>query len=143
MTTHSSSRGSGGPAGAGAAGANRPTYWPGRSRELARTPASSFGSAAITSATARIRTGAAGEGEAAGAGDAEGAKAALAEFELLRPDDNARDRAIRLARSRSEIADHAAEPVAIYDLGIAETTREARSGDPEPVALNTPSTEAP
>lgn len=77
------------------------------------------------------------------AGDSEGATAALAEFELLRPDDNARDRAIRLARSRSEIADHAAEPVAIYDLGIAETTREARSGDPEPVALNTPSTEAP
>ena len=50
------------------------------------------------------------------AGDADGAAAALAEFELLRPDDNARDRAIRLARSRSEIADHASEPLAIYDL---------------------------
>ena len=49
-------------------------------------------------------------------GNAEGAAAALAEFELLRPDDNARDRAIRLARSRSEIADHASEPLAIYDL---------------------------
>ena len=49
-------------------------------------------------------------------GDEEGAARALAEFEIIRPDDNARDRAIRLARSRSEIADHAAEPVAIYDL---------------------------
>ena len=50
------------------------------------------------------------------AGDEEGAARALAEFEVIRPDDNARDRAIRLARSRSEIADHAAEPIAIYDL---------------------------
>ena len=54
------------------------------------------------------------------AGDAAGAAAAEAEFELLRPDDNARDRAIRLARSRSEIADHAAEPVAIYELEHAD-----------------------
>ena len=49
-------------------------------------------------------------------GDDAGAAAAMAEFELLRPDDNARDRAIRLARSRSPIADHAAEPIAIYEL---------------------------
>ncbi|NCF40443.1 MAG: aspartate phosphatase [Planctomycetia bacterium] len=53
----------------------------------------------------------------AAAGDDVGAASARAEFELLRPDDNARDRAIRLARSRSEIADHAAEPIAIYELG--------------------------
>ena len=49
-------------------------------------------------------------------GDEAGAVSAEQEFELLRPDDNARDAAIRLARSRSEIADHAAEPLAIYDL---------------------------
>jgi len=49
-------------------------------------------------------------------GDEVGAVAAEREFELLRPDDNARDAVIRLARSRSEIADHAAEPLAIYDL---------------------------
>lgn len=75
------------------------------------------------------------------AGDADGAKAALAEFELLRPDDNARDRAIRLARSRSEIADHAAEPIAIYDLGGAAGGREANADqtDGEPVAMTTPS----
>ena len=50
------------------------------------------------------------------AGDEAGAERAEREFELLRPDDNARDAAIRLARSRSKIADHAAEPLAIYDL---------------------------
>ncbi len=49
-------------------------------------------------------------------GDVEGARRAQAEFEIIRPDNNARDRAIRMARSRSEIADHAAEPIAIYDL---------------------------
>jgi hypothetical protein len=52
----------------------------------------------------------------AASGDAAGSAKAQAEFELLRPDNNARDRAIRLARSRSEIADHAAEPLAIYEL---------------------------
>lgn len=56
------------------------------------------------------------------AGDPDGAAEARAQFDLLRPDDNARDRAIRLARSRSEIADHAAEPVAIYDLTKVEGT---------------------
>ena len=56
------------------------------------------------------------------AGDDEGAARALAEFEVIRPDDNARDRAIRLARSRSEIADHAAEPIAIYDLNDDAST---------------------
>ena len=52
----------------------------------------------------------------AAAGDEAAAAAAERNFELLRPDNNARDAVIRLARSRSEIADHAAEPLAIYDL---------------------------
>jgi len=56
-------------------------------------------------------------------GDVEGAEKALAEFEIIRPDNNARDRAIRLARSQSEIADHAAEPLAIYDLADPEGDR--------------------
>ncbi|MCP4939802.1 MAG: hypothetical protein GY921_11495, partial [Phycisphaeraceae bacterium] len=56
------------------------------------------------------------------------ADAARAEFELLRPDDNARDRAIRLARSRSEIADHAAEPVAIYELEDADAWSTTAAG---------------
>ena len=66
-------------------------------------------------------------------GDLEGAEKALAEFEIIRPDNNARDRAIRLARSRSEIADHAAEPVAIYDLqrsvGLIESEKTALRHD--------------
>ncbi|MBC01782.1 MAG: hypothetical protein CMJ34_00560 [Phycisphaerae bacterium] len=68
------------------------------------------------------------------AGDPEGAEKALAEFEIIRPDNNARDQAIRLARSRSEIADHAAEPVAIYDLApqlpTVEQDRTARMEPP-------------
>ena len=57
------------------------------------------------------------------AGDVEGAEKALAEFEIIRPDNNARDRAIRLARSQSEIADHAAEPLSIYDLADPDGDR--------------------
>ena len=49
-------------------------------------------------------------------GHLEDAKAALSQFDLLRPDDNARDRAILLARSKNPEANHAAEPIAIYDL---------------------------
>jgi tetratricopeptide (TPR) repeat protein len=49
-------------------------------------------------------------------GDAEGAAAARASYERFRPDDNARDRAVTLARSRDPAADHAAEPSAIFDL---------------------------
>ncbi len=61
------------------------------------------------------------------AGDSDAAAEARGQFELLRPDDNARDRAIRLARSRSEVADHAAEPVAIYDLAPVEDSKTTRS----------------
>jgi tetratricopeptide (TPR) repeat protein len=49
-------------------------------------------------------------------GHLEDAKAALSQFDLLRPDDNARDRAILIARSNNPEANHAAEPIAIYDL---------------------------
>ncbi|MCP4833177.1 MAG: hypothetical protein GY895_00290 [Phycisphaera sp.] len=69
----------------------------------------------------------------AAVGDEIGAEKALAEFEIIRPDNNARDRAIRLARSRSEIADHAAEPIAIYDLSDARAPR--AEGDAAPSAM--------
>ena len=49
-------------------------------------------------------------------GDAAAAAEALASYERFRPDDNARDRAMNLARARDAAADHAAEPSAIYDL---------------------------
>ena len=49
-------------------------------------------------------------------GRTDDAAAALSQFELLRPDDNARDRAVLLARKKSPEANHAAEPIAIYDL---------------------------
>ena len=49
--------------------------------------------------------------------DAE-AQEAMSQFQLLRPDDNARDVAILLARKASPIADHASEPIAIYDLDV-------------------------
>ena len=44
------------------------------------------------------------------------AEEARMQFQLLRPDDNAQEKAILLARQASPIADHAAEPIAIYDL---------------------------
>ena len=44
------------------------------------------------------------------------AEDARAQFELLRPDDNAADKAILNARRDSPIADHASDPIAIYDL---------------------------
>ncbi len=40
-----------------------------------------------------------------------------------KPDDNARDRAVRLARERYPAANHAAEAVVIYELSRAEQTR--------------------
>jgi tetratricopeptide (TPR) repeat protein len=49
-------------------------------------------------------------------GNAAAAAEALAAYERFRPDDNARDRAMNLARARDAAADHAAEPSAIYDL---------------------------
>jgi hypothetical protein len=49
-------------------------------------------------------------------GDSTGAAAAREAYERYRPDDNARDRAVRLARERDRAADRAAEPSAIFDL---------------------------
>ncbi|MGA1467630.1 MAG: hypothetical protein ACO38V_08320, partial [Phycisphaerales bacterium] len=50
------------------------------------------------------------------AGDAAAAAEALAEHAKYKPDDNARDRAVALARQRYPAANHAAEPVVVYDL---------------------------
>ena len=44
-----------------------------------------------------------------------------AEHARLRPDDNARDRAVLLARQRSQAADHASQTLAIYDLSPEST----------------------
>jgi hypothetical protein len=49
-------------------------------------------------------------------GDEAGAAEARAAHERHRPDDNARDRAVRAARARDPAADHAAEASAIYGL---------------------------
>ncbi|MCH2161474.1 MAG: hypothetical protein MK085_06330, partial [Phycisphaerales bacterium] len=49
-------------------------------------------------------------------GEEERAEIARSQFELLRPDDNAADRAIQKARRADPAANHAAEPIAIYDL---------------------------
>ncbi|MFO0963456.1 MAG: multiheme c-type cytochrome [Phycisphaerales bacterium] len=49
-------------------------------------------------------------------GDAAAAATARAAYETYRPDDNARDRAVNLARQRDPAANHAAEPAAIYEL---------------------------
>ncbi len=51
-------------------------------------------------------------------GEEERAEVARAQVELLRPDDNAEDRAIQQARRADPVANHAAEPIAIYDLDI-------------------------
>lgn len=49
-------------------------------------------------------------------GDTERAAEARTAYERYRPDDNARDRAVNLARARDAAANHAAEPAAVYDL---------------------------
>ena len=49
-------------------------------------------------------------------GDSAGAAEAFAACDRHRPDDNARDRAVAMARARDPAADHAAEPSAIFDL---------------------------
>ena len=49
-------------------------------------------------------------------GDESAAEAALAEHARYKPDDNARDRAVALARQRYPAANHAAEAVVIHDL---------------------------
>ena len=54
------------------------------------------------------------------------AEEAMGQFQLLRPDDNAGDVAILLARKASPIADHASEPIAIYDLDAPDGQVEQR-----------------
>ncbi|MGD2082222.1 MAG: aspartate phosphatase [Chromatiales bacterium] len=49
-------------------------------------------------------------------GDSEGAARHRALHEKYRPDDHAREQAVAIHRSRNPAADHAAEPIAIYDL---------------------------
>jgi hypothetical protein len=49
-------------------------------------------------------------------GDAERAKRHLAAYQVHRPDDNARDRAVSIARAADPAADHAAEAIVLYDL---------------------------
>ena len=49
-------------------------------------------------------------------GDGAGAEAALAAHARYKLDDNARDSAITAARARYPAANHAAEPIVIYDL---------------------------
>ncbi len=53
-------------------------------------------------------------------GDNRAADAALREHARYKPDDNARDRAVNLARLRDEAANHAAEAIVIYDLDRPE-----------------------
>jgi hypothetical protein len=49
-------------------------------------------------------------------GDPERAKRHLAAYQTYRPDDNARDRAVSIARAADPAADHAAEAIVLYDL---------------------------
>ena len=49
-------------------------------------------------------------------GDGEGAAAARVKHATYKPDENARDRAVRLARERYPWANHAAEATVLYDL---------------------------
>lgn len=64
-------------------------------------------------------------------GDASGAAAAYAEHARYKLDDNARDSAITAARARYPAANHAAEPIAIYDLQ-RQGRFEASIADPAP-----------
>ena len=62
-------------------------------------------------------------------GDTENAERYFALYSRYRPDDNARDRAVAIERSRNEAADHAAEAIVIYDLnrpGAYEADRAER-----------------
>jgi len=64
-------------------------------------------------------------------GDASGAAAAYAEHARYKLDDNARDSAITAARARYPAANHAAEPIVIYDLQ-RQGRFEASIADPAP-----------
>ena len=80
-------------------------------------------------------------------GDLEKAQSHLALYRKYKPDDNARDRAIAIARSKDPGANHAAEAVVIYDLSRPEAyendtvTRKAKQYElqrPANLAQNTP-----
>ena len=53
-------------------------------------------------------------------GDSKAGKTHLNLYRKYKPDDNARDRAVALARQKDPAANHAAEAVVIYDLGRTE-----------------------
>jgi predicted Zn-dependent protease len=53
-------------------------------------------------------------------GDEPAAAAALAQHAKFKPDENARDRAVNLARIRDAAANHASEAIVIYDLDRPE-----------------------
>ena len=53
-------------------------------------------------------------------GDEPAAAAALAQHAKFKPDENARDRAVNLARIRDAAANHASEAIVIYDLNRPE-----------------------
>ena len=62
-------------------------------------------------------------------GDEKLAAQARNQFDLLRPDDNAADQAIQLARRNDPVANHAAEPIAIYDLNADPKVGQVLQGD--------------
>ena len=66
-------------------------------------------------------------------GDPERAQKHLELYRKYKPDDNARDRAVALARAKDPAANHAAEAIVIYDLhrpGAHETDRLERRAEP-------------
>ena len=64
-------------------------------------------------------------------GDASGAAERRRDYEKYRVDDNARDRAIAIARSRDPAANRAADAVVIYELRV-ETSPPAPTAAPAP-----------
>ena len=67
-------------------------------------------------------------------GDQDSAETHRALVEKYRPDDHAVERAVALHRRTNPAADHAAEPVAIYDLqrpDMLQQTKQARVGTAE------------
>jgi tetratricopeptide (TPR) repeat protein len=72
-------------------------------------------------------------------GDLEAGKSHLILYQQYKPDDNARDRAVAIARRKDPAANHAAEAVVIYDLGRPEAyEREGLSRKAEPYELKPP-----
>ena len=72
-------------------------------------------------------------------GDSAGADAARAKHAKYKPDENARDTAVRLARQKYPWADHAAEATVIYDMQRAgratgELLPGTKLGGPAPLA---------